>query len=333
MLRLISKLLKVGLLLVVLLGALATWYGLRPLTLKHPVVDFEIAKGASMRQISYTVNRAGVEVSPLFLTWLARLSGHAVHVKAGSYRIQGPMTTWDLVNLLSFGANRYSEITLIEGWSFAKLRQTLDEQPEIGHETKTLDDALIMQQLGMPGLSAEGMFAPDTYSFVRGSSDMDILRRAAQRMQKILNEEWNERASHLPLKSSYEALILASVIEKETGQVQDRPLIASVFINRLRLGMPLQSDPTVIYGLGANYAGNLHKRDLQADTPFNSYTRGGLPPTPIAMPGAAALHAALHPAEGKYLYFVAKGDGSSVFSRTLEEHNRAVARYLKVGKQ
>jgi len=185
MLRLISKFLRVGLLLAVFLGALAIWYGLRPLTLKQPVVDFEIAKGESMKQISYTVSGAGVEVSPLFLTWLARLSGHAIHVKAGSYRIEGPITTWDLVNLLSFGANRYSDITFIEGWSFAKLRQTLDDLPEISHETKALDEASIMQQLGMSGISAEGLFAPDTYSFVRGSSDMDILRRAAQRMKKF----------------------------------------------------------------------------------------------------------------------------------------------------
>lgn len=333
MLRTISRLFKLCLFLLLVLAAVVGWYATQPLSLRQPTVDFEIARGESMRLISRKVADAGVEVWPPALSWLARLSGHSIRIKAGSYRIDKPLTAWELVSLLSTGANAYADVALIEGWNFARVRAVLNAHPELAHETAVLSDAEIMVRLGAPGTLPEGLFAPDTYSFSRGSSDLELLRRAQQRMQQQLQREWQGRAQNLPLKTPYEALVLASVVEKETGQAQDRAQIASVFINRLRIGMPLQSDPTVIYGMGPGFDGNLRRRDLQADTSFNSYTRGGLPPTPIAMPSVAALRATLHPASGNYLYFVARGDGSSEFSRTLEEHNRAVQRYQKSGKK
>lgn len=328
-----SRLLMYCVVLLTVWAAAGGWYVLRPLPMRQPIVDFEIAKGASMKQVANTVADAGIDVSPLVLTWLARLSGHSVRIKAGSYRIEQPMNIWNLVMLMSSGANSYSDMTVIEGWNFVRLRRALAEQGNMVHDAQSLTDAQIMERLGAPLMPPEGMFAPDTYSFSRGSSEMEVLRRAFGRMQSLLQDEWNSRQSGLPLKTPYEALVLASIIEKETARPQDRGLIASVFINRLRIGMPLQSDPTVIYGLGSGFDGNLRRRDLQTDSPFNSYTRAGLPPTPIAMPGAASLHSVLHPAESQYLYFVARGDGSSEFSRSLEEHNRAVARYQKAGRK
>ncbi len=328
-----SYLIVVALLAAALVGGGGWWYATRPLVMQQPVIDFEVARGASMRQIAHTVSEAGIELEPTLFTWLARLSGHAVHIKAGSYRVDKAINAWELVTLLSSGANNYGDFPLIEGWTFARVRQSLNAEPDVAHDSLALTDAQLMEKLGMSGVSPEGMFAPDTYSFPRGSADIELLRRAAARMQKILQEEWAGRQADLPLKTPYEALVLASVVEKETGRADDRPLIASVFVNRLRTGMPLQSDPTVIYGMGEKYSGNLHKHDLQTDTPFNSYTRGGLPPTPIAVAGVAALHAVLHPAPTNYLYFVARGDGSSEFSSTLEQHNRAVARYIKASRK
>ncbi|MBS1209387.1 MAG: hypothetical protein H6R19_1785 [Proteobacteria bacterium] len=333
MLRTLTRLFKLSALLAVLLVATCAWYATQPLAMRQSVVDFEILPGESMKQIARQVADAGVEVWPPALTWLARLSGHSIHIKAGSYRLDKPITAWELVSLMSTGANAYAEVAFIEGWNFARLRAVLKAHPDVTHDSDGLSDAEIMARLGLPDALPEGMFAPDTYSFSRGSSDLDLLRRAQQRMQQVLQREWAVRAQGLPLKTPYEALILASIVEKETGKAQDRARIAGVFINRLRIGMPLQSDPTVIYGAGAGFDGNLRKRDLLHDTPFNSYTRAGLPPTPIAMPGPAALQATLNPAGGKDLYFVARGDGSSEFSRTLEEHNRAVMRFQKAGKK
>lgn len=323
----------VALLVAVLAGGSGWWYATRPLPMSQPVIDFEVARGASMRQIANTVAEAGIDVQPALFTWLTRLSGHAGRIKAGSYRVDKAISAWELVTLLSSGANNYGDFALIEGWTFAHVRQSLNAEQDVAHDSLALSDVQLMEKLGMAGVSPEGMFAPDTYSFPRGSSDIELLRRAATRMHKLLGEEWETRQADLPLKTSYEALTLASVVEKETGKADDRPLIASVFVNRLRIGMPLQSDPTVIYGMGEHFSGNLHKHDLQADTPFNSYTRAGLPPTPIAVAGVAALHAVLHPAPTNYLYFVARGDGSSEFSSTLEQHNRAVARYIKVSRK
>lgn len=332
MLRLLLRSFQLLLVLVLLSAALLGWYASKPLPLQHVPLDFEITRGESLSQVARNLKAAGVDLAPGVLVWLGRLSGQASRVKAGSYRIDTPMSAWNLLQLISRGANAYAEISFIEGWSFARVRAALNAHPALAHDSMALSDSELMRALGFQGEQPEGWFAPDTYSFSRGSSDLEVLKRARHRMDELLRSEWKGRAAGLPLNTPYEALILASVIEKETGRASDRALIASVFINRLRIGMPLQSDPTVIYGLGSQFDGNLRKRDLQRDTAFNSYTRGGLPPTPISMPGQAALQATLHPAASNYLYFVAKGDGHSEFSRSLEEHNRAVTRFQKAGR-
>lgn len=333
MIRTISRLFKFSLLLGFIAAAGLVYYATRPIALTHTPVDFEIARGDSMRAISQRVADAGVEIWPPILTWGARLSGHSIRVKAGSYRIEQALSLWDLIGLLSTGSNAYADMTVVEGWNFSRLRSEMNAKPDLRHDTLGLRDEEVMEKLGLGQQRAEGLFFPDTYSFARGSSDLELLKRAYLRMAGVLEQEWQGRAPNLPLKSPYEALVLSSVVEKETGKADDRPLIASVFVNRLKSGMPLQSDPTVIYGMGPNFDGNLRKRDLQTDTAFNTYTRAGLPPTPIALPGRAALHATLQPPSSNYLYFVAKGDGSSKFSRSLEEHNSAVAQYQKAGRK
>ncbi|WP_026258913.1 endolytic transglycosylase MltG [Uliginosibacterium gangwonense] len=333
MIRTISRFIKLLILLGFVLAGTFVYYATQPLGLRHSPIDFDIAPGDSMRVVSQRVAEAGVKVWPPLLTWTARFSGHSVRVKAGSYRIEQDLSLWELVELLSTGSNSYTDITIVEGWNFAHLRAAMDANPDLRHDTLGLSDNELMNRLGLAPQRPEGLFFPDTYSFARGGSDTELLKRAYQRMAAILDREWQARNSNLPVKSPYEALTLASVVEKETGKAEDRPLIASVFVNRLKIKMPLQSDPTVIYGMGPNFDGNLHKRDLQADTPFNTYTRPGLPPTPISLPGVAALRASLQPRESNYLYFVARGDGSSKFSRTLEEHNSAVMQYQKAGKK
>ena len=330
--KIFLRLFLLMLMLPVMAAGLLAWHATQPLPMKQPVVEFDVARGDSMRTVSRNVARAGVQVWPPALTWLARISGHASQVKAGSYRIDKPISAWNLVLLLSSGANAYSDVMFVEGWTFSRVREVLYTHPHLLHDTRELSDAQIMAQLGMPGVAAEGMFAPDTYSFSRGSSELEVLGRAAKRMQRWLDEEWAARSADAMPATPYEALILASVVEKETGRVEDRGLVSSVFNNRLRIGMRLQSDPTVIYGLGPDFKGSLRRVDLQTDTPYNSYTRAGLPPTPISLVGRPALRAALQPERSQYMYFVARGDGSSQFSRTLEEHNRAVSRYLRGGR-
>jgi UPF0755 protein len=224
------------------------------------------------------------------------------------------------------------ESTLVDGWTFAQWRARLDQHPDLKHETRDLAEAEIAARLGIEGGRIDGWLFPDTYLFDKQSSDLELFARAHRAMRKKLDGAWSERDQGLPYRNPYEALIMASIIEKETGRADDRTLVAAVFVNRLRKGMLLQTDPTVIYGLGEKFDGNLRKRDLQADTPYNTYTRSGLPPSPIAMPGTAAIQAALHPADSDALYFVARGDGSSQFSKTLDEHNKAVSKYQKGDK-
>ena len=246
---------------------------------------------------------------------------------AGEYALDPGITPRGLFEKMAAGDVIQHKFTIVEGWTFAQLRDALAQDGMIEHSLAGRADSDIMKDLGSGGAPAEGWFLPQTYQFVKGMSDLDILRRAHKAMKQTLDRLWNSRAQDLPLKTPYEALILASIVEKETGQAAERPVIAGVFEHRLKIGMRLQTDPTVIYGLGSRYDGKIHTRDLETDTPYNTYTRAGLTPTPIALPGAASIEAVLHPAPTDALYFVARGDGTHEFSATLEAHNRAVAKY------
>jgi UPF0755 protein len=263
---------------------------------------------------------------------VVRVAGNPADIKAGSYELRTGATPLDLLGKLMRGEFALAEIKFIEGWTFGQLRKALDAHPRVRHDTLGLSDADLLRRIEAPAGHPEGWFFPDTYVFPRGTSDVEILRQAYRSMEKRLNAAWAQRQPDLPVGSPYEALILASIVEKETGRPEDRPLVAAVLVNRLRAGMKLQADPTVIYGLGAAFDGNLRKRDLVTDTPYNTYTRDGLPPTPIALPGLASIEAVVRPPDSGALYFVARGDGSSEFSRTLEEHNRAVTKYQRGGR-
>jgi UPF0755 protein len=316
--------------------ALAAWlalYAVRPIPMHAPSVDFSIKPGSGLRQAAHEAVEQGVEIDIERFVIIGRLLGWASSIKAGSYEILPGTTALALLDKLTAGDVTQSSIVFIEGWTFREMREALAQSPDVQHDSNALSDTDIMQRIGAAGELPEGRFFPDTYLFAKGASDIAVLRRAYRAMQRNLAGAWDSREQNLPYTTPYEALTLASIIEKETGQATDRSLVAGVFVNRLRQGMLLQTDPTVIYGLGQHYDGNLHRRDLNADTPYNSYTRSGLPPTPIAMPGLASLLAATHPARTDMLYFVSRGDGSSQFSRTLAEHNRAVQKYLLVGKK
>ncbi len=323
------RLLIIGLLLAAALAATGAWWLNRPLDLAASTVDLSIEPGMSPRAVAQASADAGVDVNPTLLFWWFRLSGDARQIRAGSYELTAGVTPVSLLRMLVRGEESLRSVTLVEGWNWRQVRQALARAEMLKPDSQAMDDAAVMRALGRPGVHPEGRFYPDTYTYAKGSSDLAVLRRALQAMDRKLGAAWALRAPDTPLKTPDEALILASIVEKETGKPADRALIAAVFTNRLRLGMMLQTDPTVIYGLGAAFDGNLRKRDLRTDTPWNTYTRAGLPPTPIAMPGSAALLAAVQPAQTRALYFVARGDGSSQFSVTLEEHNRAVNRYQR----
>ena len=318
-----------NLVLLVMLAAagLGWWWLNQPLELRVPVVDLSIEPGTSPRGVAQDAVDAGVVTSPQLLYWWFRLSGEARQIKAGSYELQGDVSPRRLLSKLVRGEEALRAVTLVDGLTFKQFRQLLLKSEQLIPDTQGLEPSLIMQKLGRPGVAPEGRFYPDTYTYTKGSSDLAVLKRALHAMDKHLEAAWQTRPANSLLKTPDDLLTLASIVEKETGLASDRPMIASVFTNRLRLGMMLQTDPTVIYGLGDKFDGNLRRKDLLADTPWNTYTRAGLPPTPIAMPGKAALLAAAQPASSKALYFVAKGDGSSQFSDTLEAHNRAVAKY------
>jgi len=311
------------------LGGAVFWWLDAPLRLAAPTIDLSIEPGTSPRALAQDVQDAGVEVNPLFLYAWFRFSGQARGIKAGSYELDATITPRRLLSKLVRGEEALRAVTLVEGWNWRQVRQALARADQLKGDSTELDDAAIMARLGRPGVVPEGRFYPDTYTYSKGSSDLAVLQRALRAMDRKLEAVWQARDPNLPLKSPEEVLILASIVEKETGRGSDRPLIASVFVNRLRTGMLLQTDPTVIYGMGERFDGNLRKRDLLTDTPWNTYTRPGLPPTPIAMPGRGALLAAVHPAESRSLYFVARGDGSSHFSATLDEHNRAVNQFQR----
>lgn len=324
-----------GLALAVLLAAAgyALWYLSAPLTVRKLPAEFELPAGTRFRAATAILQRAGIEVGRVQFEVLARVLGRAKDIKAGSYEITAPLRPLQLLDKLTRGDVTQAEIRFIEGWTFRDMRAALDACPDLRHDTAGLDQAEILRRLGAPEARAEGLFFPDTYVFRKGASDFSVLRRAYQAMQGHLERQWAQRAPGLPYQDPYQALIMASIVEKETGRATDRAMIAGVLVNRLRLGMRLQVDPTVIYGLGPSFDGNLTKQDLEQDGPYNTYTHSGLPPTPIAMPGLASLKAALHPAKTRDLYYVARGDGSSVFSRTLAEHNRAVDEYQRQGKR
>ena len=312
-------------------GAAAWWLN-RPLDLSAESVEVSIEPGTSPRDIALAWVQAGVQASPRWLYEWFRWSGQSRKIRAGSYEIGAGVTPIALLNKMVRGDETLAVVRLIEGWTFRQFRAELAKADSLKPTTATLTDEQLMQALGAPGIAPEGRFHPDTYAYSKGSSDLAVLKRAYRAMQKRLEAAWQERSPDTPLASVDDALVLASIVEKETGVGADRGRVAGVFVNRLRLGMPLQTDPTVIYGLGTAFDGNLRKRDLLADTPFNTYTRAGLPPTPIAMPGNASLLAAVHPDPTKALYFVSRGDGSSEFSETLADHNRAVNRYQRRSK-
>lgn len=305
------------------------WWLNRELIMDAATADLSIDPGTSVRGVVQAVQAAGVDVDPNLLYWWFRLSGQARQIKAGSYEVQRGATPLSLLRKLVRGEEALRVLTLVEGWNFTQLRAALARAEHLKPDSQGLSGSAIMAQLGRPELHPEGRFYPDSYTYAKGSSDLALLKRAMRAMDRRLEAAWSQRLADTPLKSANEALILASIVEKETGRAADRAMIAGVFVNRLRVGMPLQTDPSVIYGLGDGFDGNLRKRDLLRDTPWNTYTRGGLPPTPIAMPGKAALLAVVQPAPTKALYFVARGDGSSQFSSSLEEHNRAVNKYQR----
>lgn len=323
-----------GLLLAALLlagtaAAAAWWWLQRPLPLAAATVELSIEPGTSPREVAQAWVAAGVQTDARLLYHWFRWSGQARQIRAGSYEAHAGITPRSLLDKMVRGDEVLEQVRLIEGWTFRQFRIALAKAPALKQQTAAMSEAEIMAALGAPGVAAEGRFFPDTYAYSRGVSDLTVLKRAYAAMQRQLDRAWAARPEGLPLKNADEALILASIVEKETGTPADRPLVSAVFVNRLRIGMPLQTDPTVIYGMGEAFDGNLRKRDLQTDTPFNTYTRRGLPPTPIAMPGAASLQAALNPADSRALYFVARGDGSSQFSEDLAAHNRAVNQYQR----
>jgi UPF0755 protein len=307
----------------------AAWWVTHELALPPEPIDLAIAPGTTPRAIAQAAVDAGLDTSPLLLYGWFRLSGQARAIKAGSYQLSAPLSAYHLLRMLVRGDENLESVTLVEGWTLRQMLAALAKEQHLAQTLRRLDAKLIMKKLGRPGIVAEGHFFPDTYTYAKGSSDAALLARALKAMDAQLAHAWAARAPQLPLQNPEQLLTLASIVEKETGLASDRPLVAAVFVNRLRAGMPLQTDPTVIYGLGERFDGNLRKRDLLADTPWNTYTRSGLPPTPIANPGRAALLAAAQPANTPVLYFVARGNGSSQFSTTLQEHNRAVNRYQR----
>ena len=317
-----------SLVLMLSIAAIA-YYSFIPLSLPSNPFEFTLKQGSSLKSTAREMQQSGLLEHGWQFVWLARLLGKSGQLKAGNYSLEHPVSPLQLLKIISSGEVSLSQISLIEGWTFKQMRDALNADPDITHDSSKLSDEEIMQRIGATEMHPEGLFFPNTYYFAAGSSDLKIMKRAYQTMQQHLQKQWLARAPDLPFQVPYQALILASIIEKETGTPSDRDMIAGVFVNRLRKGMMLQSDPTVIYGLGDKYDGNLHKRDLLADSAYNTYTRRGLTPTPISLPGVAALQAALHPAHTDALYFVARGDGSSQFSDNLATHNRAVNRYQK----
>jgi len=326
---LIKKLLVTGVIVSVAAASGFAWWTKQALPVPGAPIEFSINPGSGVAASAQQMAAAGVPVNPTLFVLLARLTGDAGRIKAGSYELKPNTSPRGLLSQLVRGEFAQEAVTIIEGWSFKQMRQAISSHTRLKHDTVKLTDAELMAKISTDYKNPEGLFFPDTYLFAKGSSEIEIYRRAHQAMLDHLNQAWDKRNKELPYKTPYEALIMASIVEKETGQKSERTMIAGVFVNRLRTGMLLQTDPTVIYGMGDAFVGKIAKKDLLTDTPYNTYTRSGLPPTPISLPGLQSLQAALAPAETPALYFVSRGDGTSQFSSNLPDHNRAVNRYQR----
>ncbi|KMZ11931.1 protein YceG like [Candidatus Burkholderia humilis] len=332
---LLKKCIVAAVLVAMLAAAVARgvyWWANRPVALATPELDVTIKPHSSLRSVTTQLNRGGVPVAPELFVLMTRVLGLSSQLKSGNYAFKTGVTPYEVLEKIARGDVNEYVATVIEGWTLQKMRAELDGNPALTHDTVGMMDIDLLKAIGAAEIdktSAEGLFFPDTYLFDKGTSDLAVYKRAYKLMHLRLDQAWATRAPNLPYKTPYDALIMASIVEKETGRAQDRPLVAAVFANRLRIGMPLQTDPTVIYGLGPAYGGHLKKNDLQTDTPYNTYTRMGLPPTPIALPGVAALTATLNPAASGALYFVSRGNGNSIFSDNLGDHNKAVDKYIR----
>lgn len=303
-------------------------FSLTPLVPADQEIYYELKPGSSLTQMATDLQRMGLLDTPRQLVHLARWKGVLTSLKAGEYSFKGGTTPLELLRKMVKGEVIIRKVTVPEGWTFAQMMALLNANPYLNHTVQNLSPHELMRLLGFTEQYPEGLFYPDTYRFVKGTHDTAILKKAYYKMQRVLANEWFAKEGNLPYETPYQALIAASLIEKETALATERPLIAGVLINRLHLKMPLQFDPTVIYALGPAYTGKLSHANMQTKSPFNTYTTRGLPPTPIALPGAWSIHAALHPVREHYLYFVARGDGSHVFSASLQEHNQAIKSYL-----
>jgi UPF0755 protein len=327
--RSIKKLMILAVLLVLTAVAIFSYWAKQPITDSGEPLPFAITSGNGVAAASQEIARAGVPVNPILFSTLARVTGKAGRIKAGSYELKPGTSPRALVDQLVRGEFAQESLTIIEGWTFRQMRQAVAASKSLKHDTDHLSDRELMARISTEFKSPEGLFFPDTYLFAKGSSDLQIYKQAHELLMNRLAAAWEKRDASLPYKTPYEALIMASIVEKETGQKSERSMIAGVFVNRLKQGMMLQTDPTVIYGMGDSYVGNIRKKDLETDTPYNTYTRSGLPPTPIALPGVQSLAAALGPAKTDALYFVSRGDGTSKFSNNLSDHNKAVNQYQR----
>jgi UPF0755 protein len=331
--RFIIKTIRMSLLCAGLALAWLIYFANSGIQLKTETESFDIEAGSRFRGVTHQLVQQNIIQDPVSFEVIARVLGVASDVKAGIYEVKSGITPLELLDMMTSGSSAQVSITFIEGWTFAQMREALNASEKVKHMTMSETDQQILKEIGAAETMPEGLFFPDTYFFTPNTSDRDILKRAYSTMQSKVKNAWATKANGLPYRTAYEALIMASIVEKETGRAVERPQIAGVFINRLKIGMRLQTDPTVIYGMGEHFDGNIHKKDLLSDTVYNTYTRDGLPPTPIAMPGLGAINAALHPAQTKALYFVGKGDGTHHFSTSLTEHNNAVIKYQLGGNR
>lgn len=310
-------------------GAGFAYWAKQPIIEQEPAIEFTVAPGSGAQAAGQQMADAGVPIEPLLFNLLARFTSKSARLKAGAYELKPGTTPLGLIDQLARGEFAQETLTIIEGWTFRQMRQAMAAHKGLKHDTDKLSDQELMAKVTPDYKLPEGLFFPDTYLFAKGASDLQIYRQAHTMLLTRLGEAWEKRSPALPYKNSYEALTMASIVEKETGKKSERGMIAGVFVNRLKVGMLLQTDPTVIYGMGDKYDGKIHKRDLETDTPYNTYTRSGLPPTPISLPGVQSLTAAMAPASTQALYFVSRGDGSSQFSSNLTDHNRAVNQYQR----